>query len=111
MSCTESVFSLVDFKGLDEENQLHLLKGCDNIQWCNLSYNVPNVQVLLLSNLLITIKLKLFYLDSESDLGYGSQTARNSKTVLDPSQCLHTLLLSAHLYLAKRDNEMHIRDI
>lgn len=111
MSCTESVFSLVDFKGLDEENQLHLLKGCDNIQWCNLSYNVPNVQVLLLSNLLITIKLKLFYLDSESDLGYGSQTARNSKTVLDPSQFLHTLLLSAHLYLAKLDNEMHIRDI
>ena len=33
------------------------------------------------------------------------------KTVLDPSQCLHTLLLSAHLYLAKLDNEMHIRDI
>lgn len=60
---------------------------------------------------MITIKLKLFYLDSESDLGYGSQTARNSKTVLDPSQCLHTLLLSAHLYLAKLDNEMHIRDI
>ena len=42
---------------------------------------------------------------TESDLGYGSQTARNSKTTLDLTQCLHTLLLLAHLYVAKLDNE------